>query len=203
MPEASSEENENTKERAGITGTEEEILSAIRRGGSEADRAFNRMVLFYQERLYYTIRRMVDNHEDADDILQETFIKAYRKIGTFRGESALFTWLYRIAINLSINHLRKRKIRKMVSLDQVFGQYQADTSGRPDRILETREIKALIAKAKDRLPARQKAVFILRFYEQLSNKEIADITGTAEGTVKANYFFALNKIKAFLGDTSL
>lgn len=200
MPDAFAKGVENTEDRAEQANIDQEILSGIGQGGSAAQKAFNRLVMIYQQRLYYTIRRMVDNHEDTDDILQETFLKAYRKIEGFRGESSLYTWLYKIAVNMSINHLRKRKIRKLISLDQAYWDQKADRALQPDRITESSELHKLISEAKDRLPAKQKAVFVLRFYEQLSNREIADITGTAEGTVKANYFFALSKIRDYLGE---
>jgi len=142
----------------------------------------------------------MSNHEDSDDVLQETFLKAYNKLHTFRYDSSMYTWLYRIAINLSINELRKRKIRSVIPVDDLYESLKSSVSTLPDKIVEADEAARRIEEAKNRLPAKQKAVFVMRYYDQLSNKEIAQITGNSEGTVKANYFFALAKIKDYLRD---
>jgi RNA polymerase sigma-70 factor, ECF subfamily len=168
--------------------------------GHERDKAFNQIVLRYRERLYAIIRGYVRDHDDTDDILQETYMKAFLYLHKFRGESSLYTWLTRIAINLSLTHIRKMKLRSWITLDQVTIPLISKNPA-PDAEAEHNELKDMIHKALERLPEKQKTVFILRHYDHRSIAEIAEITGNAEGTVKANYFHALNKVKKSLEKT--
>ncbi len=170
--------------------------------GHERDKAFNQIVIRYRERLYAVIRGYVHEHEDTDDILQETFMKAFRYLHQFRGDSSLYTWLTRIAINQSLTHLRKKKLRSWITLDQVTTPL-VSRQPEPDAETEHNELKDLIHRALEQLPDKQKTVFILRHYDQRSIAEIAEITGSAEGTVKANYFHALTKVKKYLSQTAL
>ncbi len=163
--------------------------------GYKKEKAFQDIVVLYRERLYRIIRGYTNDHDDTDDILQETFIKAYENLEQFRGESSLYTWLCRIAMNLAITHLRKKKLRQFISLDSVM--LISRHSG-PDRVLEENELKRIIRQAVNQLSEKQKTVFILRYYDELSIAEVAEITGNSEGTIKANFFHAVNKIKKAL-----
>jgi RNA polymerase sigma-70 factor (ECF subfamily) len=165
--------------------------------GTEKDKAFITIVNQYRERLYAIIRSYVKDHDDADDLLQETFMKAYQHLSGFRGDSGLYTWLTRIAINHTLSHLRKMKLRSWIPLDQVTNSLAAPQP-LPDALADQAQMKQWIQEATDTLPAKQKTVFILRYVDDLSHADIAKITGNSEGTIKANYFHALNKIKDYI-----
>jgi RNA polymerase sigma-70 factor, ECF subfamily len=174
--------------------TDDDILQQCQQGNREA---FNILVRVHQERIYWTIRRLVGDADEAYDIAQEVFIKAWHGIGDFRGDAQVFTWLYRIAVNLSINHVRKRKIRSFVGLDAIE-ILPEDRTLEPDRSVESDEMKAIIDKAVQTLPEKQKAVFILRYYQELSYEEIAGIMHRTVGGLKANYFHAVRKIEEYV-----
>lgn len=159
-------------------------------------KVFNELVRRYQKRIYYVARRMVKRHEDADDIAQEVFVKAYTALDNFRGESNIYTWLYRIAVNLSINHLRKQKIRKFVDMDEY-----ADILGKDaeqDKQIIKEENTALIEKAILTLPEKQRAVFIMRYYDELPYEDISNIVGTSVGGLKANFHHAVIKVAEYV-----
>lgn len=156
---------------------------------------FNELVRRYQKRIYYVARRMVKRHEDADDIAQEV-VKAYTALDNFRGDSNIYTWLYRIAINLSINHLRKQKVRKFFDIDEY-----ADILGKDadqDKKLIKEENVSLIEKAILTLPDKQKSVFIMRYYDELPYEEISNILGTSVGGLKANFHHAVSKVSEYV-----
>ena len=141
----------------------------------------------YQERLYWHIRRLVVYEADAEDILQEVFIKIYQKFDTFKGDSSLFSWIYRLATNATLSFLRKKKEQNL-SLDKAKLQ-------KADSYLEygDREAVALQEAIHD-LPPKQQTVFNLRYYDEMSFKQIAEITDSTESSAKANYCFAKQKI---------
>jgi RNA polymerase sigma-70 factor (ECF subfamily) len=171
-----------------------ELIEAFRQG---EESAFNEIVLRYQEKIYWVARRFLPSHADADDIVQEVFIRAYERLQEFRSESGLFTWLYRIAVNTSLNALRRRKVREFFQIDTLLEH--EDTRGiRPDQAVEHDEQKKLIDEAIQRLPEKQKAVFIMRYVDDLSYEEIAEILKTSVGGLKANYFHALRKIEDYV-----
>jgi RNA polymerase sigma-70 factor (ECF subfamily) len=174
--------------------SDDQLIEQCKQGVREA---FNELVRRYQERIYWTIRRFVGDSDDAYDIAQEVFVKAYQGIGEFRGDAQVFTWLYRIAANLSINHVRKRKIRSFLGLD-MLDSLQGDPESRPDHVLERNEMKSIIDEAVQTLPEKQKAVFILRYYQELSYEEIAGILDRSVGGLKANYFHAVRKIEEYV-----
>ncbi len=141
----------------------------------------------YQERIYWHIRRLVVYEEDAEDMLQEVFIKIYQKFDTFKGDSSLFSWIYRLATNATLSFLRKKK-EESLSLDKARLQCAASYFEYGDR-----EAVALQEAIHD-LPPKQQTVFNLRYYDDLSFKQIAEITDTSESSAKANYCFAKQKI---------
>jgi RNA polymerase sigma-70 factor (ECF subfamily) len=178
--------------------TDQELVDRIKQGSpQDKDRAFGELVTRYRERLYGVIYGMVKNHEDTDDLLQETLIRAYRKMRNFRGDSSIYTWLVRIGINLSLTHLRKARLRNFLSFD-VAAETVASREPLQDRMAEETELQHALRSAVDHLPEKQRVVFTLRHYDELSHGEIADITGNSVGTIKANFFHALKNIKQHL-----
>lgn len=175
-----------------------ELLESFKHGSThERDKAFNNIVSLYRERLYGVIRSFTGNHDDTDDLLQETFVKAYEHLNQFRGDSSLYTWLCRIAINQSITFQRKKKLRSFINLENLSAPLISKQSDPQQKLQET-ELKKLIQQAVEQLSEKQKIVFNLRFYDELSHAEIAKITGNSVGTIKANFFHAIQKIKLFL-----
>jgi len=132
------------------------------------------------------------DHDEADEIAQETFVKAYEALGNFRGEAKLYTWLYRIMMNAAIQRSRKAKSRPMVDLESI--QELAEEGVAPEDQLMKSETTRLIESAIQTLPPKQRRVFMMRFYEELPYEEIATIVGTSVGGLKANYFHAVRKI---------
>lgn len=155
--------------------------------------AFSKIVAQYSEQLYWKIRRIVVDHDDANDILQNVFIKAWKGMDDFKQESKISTWLYRIAINESLDFLRKQ--RPKVPLEEgtsVVSQLMADECFDGD------EMQARLQAAIARLPEVQKVVFNLRYFEEMKYSEISKLLGTSEGALKASYHIAVGKITAYL-----
>lgn len=155
--------------------------------------AFNRLAVKYQEKIYWHARRMTGNHLDADEIVQEVLIVLYNKLNTFEFKSSLYTWIYTITNTRSINYLKKRKLKSFFSLDEISNKYFNQTDVIDN--LESKQKLAMIEKALQKLPIKQREVFIMRNFDELSYEEISEITNKSVGTLKANYFHALNKIK--------
>jgi RNA polymerase sigma factor (sigma-70 family) len=169
---------------------ETEISELLKK--ADFDEAFKLIVSSQKKAIYIHIYRMLGNHADTDDALQETFIRVWRHLEKFKGDSKLSTWVYRIATNVALTQLEKEKKRKTIPLTNVevaISEGLAPTSVEILQKLET---------AMERLPSRQKQVFIMRYYDELSYQDIADITGTSEGALKASYHHAVKKIEAFL-----
>jgi len=176
--------------------SDQELVQDVRSGKREA---FTELMRRHQERVYWVARRIVGNHEDADDIAQETFIKAYIGLGEFRGDSSFFTWLYRIAVNLSFNAVRKRQVLNYLRDSELLRKV-LPLEEDPEKLLETREMMSRLEKAVSLLPEKQRSVFILRYYEEMAYDEIAQILKTSVGGLKANYFHALKKVQQYLKD---
>lgn len=161
--------------------------------------AFSFLVSNYSEQLYWHIRRIVLSHDDADDILQNTFIKAWSNIGNFRGDSQVLTWLYRIAINETLTFLGKRQLQS-VSLESNEGsvaeQLESDTYFNGDHA------DALLQEAIGRLPEKQRIIFELKYYENMKYEEMSKILGTSVGALKASYHIAVKKIESFLKENN-
>ena len=130
----------------------------------------------------------------ADDVVQDSLVKIYAGLSGFRGEANLSTWIYRIAMNLSLNALRKKRLRTMLHLDELEEEPAAEEEGSDIQVLR-QEYETMLRRAVELLPAKQKMVFILRYYEDLSYGEIAAILKKSEGGLKANYFHAVQKIE--------
>lgn len=162
------------------------------------DDAFRLLVLQYQERLYWHIRKIVVNHDDADDVLQETFLKVWRNIDNFREESSLFTWLYRIATNESLTFLSKQKKKAETPIDDVVNYLSANLES--DEYFEGDEIQIKLQKAIHTLPEKQKIVFNLRYFEEMPYQEMSEVLETSVGALKASYHHAVKKIEDYLND---
>ena len=160
---------------------------------SAKEAAFTQMVREYQEILYWQIRRMVISHADADDVLQNTFIKAWSAIDSFRQESRIQTWLFRIAINESLNHLAKKK--QTLSLDQTEGSI-ADLLA-SDSYFDGDEVQQQFQTAIGTLPDKQRLVFNLKYFDEMKYEDMSDLLGTSIGALKASYHHAVKKISSF------
>ena len=176
--------------------TDEEIIGLYRNG--QGERAFREIVAAYSERLYWHVRRFVCSHEDTDDLLQEIFIKIWSALPAFRGDSRLFTWIYRIATNETLNWLHKQKVRAMLKFESIDTEL-ADRID-DDPYFNGDEAQRLLFKAIARLPKKQKSVFCMRYFDELSYEDISEILGTSIGALKASYHFAAEKIRAELGN---
>ena len=161
--------------------------------------AFDVVVERHRRSVYQLCYRFVGNHEDASDLSQEVFLRAYRGLGSFRGQSSIATWLYRIAVNLSLNRVGAKKL----TTEPLEDQQHIDTrSESPSERLLQDERASRVRAAIAELPRKQKAVLVLRIYHELSHQEIAEIVGTSVGAVKANVFHALQNLKKLLGEVS-
>lgn len=171
--------------------TDSQIIDLYRRGQHE--KAFNYIVSTYTERLYWHVRRFTCCHEDTDDLLQEIFIKIWSALPSFRSESQLYTWIYRIATNIVLNHLRKQRLRAVVSFDSASHilERKIDEDVHFNGDLMQRELH----KAIQRLPEKQRIVFCFRYFDEMKYEDISEITDTSVGALKASYHHAYNKIK--------
>ena len=176
--------------------TDQEIIALWEAGQQE--RAFNEIVRNYSERLYWHVRRFVCSHEDTDDLLQEIFSKIWAALPSFRGEAQLFAWLYRIATNETLNYLRKQKVRASLRFQSLDAAMERRID--EDPYFNGTEAQRLLTKAIARLPEKQRIVFSLRYYEEMKYEDIAAITGTSVGALKASYHIAYEKLKAEFQD---
>lgn len=156
--------------------------------------AFEELVSRYKKSVYALTYRMVHNYEDAADLAQETFLKAYLGLGRFKKRASFHTWLYRITINLCINHLRRKGARQFEDLDHVELVNEPDVLDK----LAREEVQNTVNRAVNALPEKQRAAVILRVYQGLSHREISDVLGCSVGTVKANYFHAIRNLRKAL-----
>ena len=174
--------------------TDKNIIDLQKSGNYEL--AFNAIVNCYSERLYWHVRRFVCSHDDTDDLLQDIFVKIWRSLPNFKGESQIFTWIYRIATNETLTFLRKQKFASLVRLDSpeatLLRKIESDPYWNGDAM--QRELH----KAVQKLPEKQKLVFNMRYFEEMKYEDIAEITGTSVGSLKASYHYAYNKIQKLL-----
>lgn len=157
---------------------------------------FQKLLSLYKKPLYNHIRNIVLNHDDANDVLQNTFIKVYQNLGNFKRESKLFSWIYRIATNESITFINNRAKRNGQT-SEVFQQKQIDNL-QADVYFEGDEIQLKLQKAIHQLPEKQQLVFKMKYFEELKYEEISKILGTSVGALKASYFHAVKKIEEFV-----
>ena len=171
--------------------TDKEIIDLYLSGKQES--AFSQIVVTYTERLYWHIRRFLCSHEDSNDLLQDIFIKVWAALPSFRRDAQLYTWVYRIATNEVLNHLRRQKIRAMISLDSATGILTKKID--EDPYFNGDKMQRELHKAMLKLPEKQRIVFSLRYFDEMKYEDMSQITGTSTGALKATYHIAYNKIK--------
>jgi RNA polymerase sigma-70 factor, ECF subfamily len=177
--------------------SDQELMENLRKENSR-DLAFQELVLKYQERLYWHIRKIVLNHDDTDDVLQNTFLKAWKNISSFREESSLFTWLYRIATNESLTFINSRCRRSLVPLNEVSDYLKNRLEA--DDYYDGSDIQKKLQLAILTLPEKQKLVFNLRYFEEMPYQEMSDILDTSVGALKASYHHAAKKVEEYLSN---
>ena len=190
-----SQNNESNGNSASMGQTDEQIL-ALLKSESTYEKGFRALMAAYQERLYWHIRKMVYQHEDANDVIQNTFIKVYRNIDKFKGNSKLYTWLYRIATNESITLLNKKKRKATSSIDNE--EYDLANRLRADEYFDGDEIQLQLQLALDQLPEKQRLVFNMRYFDEMSYADMSEVLETSVGALKASYHHAAKKVESFL-----
>jgi RNA polymerase sigma factor (sigma-70 family) len=160
------------------------------------ERAFTNIIKKYQEKLYWHIRRMVVEHEDANDVLQNMFIKVWNGLENFREDSQLYTWLYRIATNESLTFIQQQKKRASVSLSDV--ENGLSNQLKADKNFDANKIEWKLQLAIQQLPEKQRVVFNLRYYDEMPYEEMSRVLETSEGALKASYHHAVKKIEDFI-----
>lgn len=175
--------------------SEKDIILKLQEPDQQRE-AFGWIVNTYKEQLYYQIRRMVLSHEDTNDLLQNTFIKAWNSLEYFRGEAKLSTWLYRIALNECLNFLNRQRAQNHLSIEEseaaMLNQLESDPYFDGDRT------QLLFEKAIQALPEKQRIVFHLKYFQEMKYNEISEIMGTSVGALKASYHHAVKKIEDYL-----
>lgn len=177
--------------------SDEELLQMFSEGDNP-NYAFNLIVRKYQEPVYWHIRRMVVSHEDANDIVQDVFVKAWQGLLKFRKDSALYTWLYRIATNEALSFLKKKKNRFFLPLLDISKQLEETLES--DVYYHGSDMEKTIQKAILKLPDKQRAVFNLRYFDEMKYEEMAEVLNTSVGALKASYHHAVKKIEQFISN---
>lgn len=174
---------------------DKELLSAFREEATR-EQAFTRIVRKYQEKLYWHIRRLVINHEDANDVLQNVFIKVWNYLDNFREEANLYTWLYRIATNETLTFLDKEKRRASLSLSD----HESGLSNKlqAEKGFDANKLEWRLQQAIQSLPEKQRTVFLLRYYDEMPYEEMSKVLETSTGALKASYHHAVKKVEEFL-----
>ena len=174
--------------------SDSELVEMLREPRTRRE-GFAVLVKQYSEKLYWKVRRIVLSHEDANDVLQNVFIKVWSNLQNFQGKSSLSTWLYRIAVNESLDFLRKQKLSDRVSADEDVSVASRLMS---DEYFDGDEVQARLQEAVARLPEVQRMVFNLKYFEEMKYSEISQILNTSEGALKASYHLAVKKITEYL-----
>lgn len=175
---------------------EDSILTKQVQDPATRRKAFEQAVRQYSEQLYWQVRRIVLNHEDSNDVVQNALLKAWNSLDSFHGDAKLLTWLSRIAINEALDFMRRQKLRSTLSTDN-DGMQTVARQLEADRYFDGDQVEAQLQEAIAQLPDMQRTVFNLRYYDEMKYSEISLITGTTEGALKANYHIAVKKITDF------
>ncbi len=178
----------------GTTDQDIEIFQLLK---NDVNRAFKVLVEKYSSRLYWHIRRLVILHEDADDALQNTFINAWKNIGEFRSQSSLYTWLYAIATNEALLMINKRKRNETVAFEDVKSILANSAEG--DTWFDGDEAQIKLQNAILQLPEKQRIVFNLKYFNDITYEEMSRVLNTSEGALKASFHHAVKKIEKYLG----
>lgn len=175
--------------------TDAEILNLLK-AEKTRQRGFELLLHKYKEQAYWLIRRIVVDHDDANDVIQNTFIKVWQNIDKFREDSKIYTWIYRIATNEALSFLKSKKSHLFVSMDEMREDFGDRIES--DIYFKGTDIQRKLQKAVATLPARQKLVFIMRYFEAMPYQDIANVVGVSIGTLKASYHIAVKKIEEIL-----
>jgi RNA polymerase sigma-70 factor (ECF subfamily) len=175
--------------------SEKALVKELKQKESRA-KAFEVLVNTYKERLYWHIRRIVLDHDDTDDVLQNTFIKVYRNIDGFKGESKLYSWLYRIATNESLTFLKQKSKKAGISDEELKNRMVENLQA--DVYFEGDEIQLKLQKALVTLPDKQKLVFTMKYFQEMKYEDISEVLETSVGALKASYHLAVKKIESYL-----
>jgi len=179
--------------------SDEEILSMFRRPeAGEKRQAFNLIFRKYREQVYHLIRRMVIDHDDTDDLVQNTFVNIWNNLDKFREESKLYTWIYRIATNEALGFLKKKRTRFFLPINDVEGEL----AGKIAQLswFNTNKVELKLQQAILKLPPRQRLVFQLRYFDEMKYEDISSMLGTSTGALKASYHHAVNKVEKYMLD---
>lgn len=171
-----------------------DLIDRLRRPES-CRKAFNEVIRRYSEPLYWQIRRMVENHDDANDILQNTFLKAWQSVEGFRGDAKLSTWLYKIALNESITFLARERKRQNISLDDEESYLSELIES--DEYVDGDKLAKKLRLAVASLPEKQRLVFNMKYYDEMKYEQMSEILGTSVGALKASYHLAVKKIEQY------
>jgi len=174
---------------------DKELLLKIRNQETR-NYGFNLLIRAYQQRVYWHVRKMVIDHDDADDLTQEVFIKVHKSIDNFREDSQLFTWIYRIATNECLTFLSKKRRRFFLPLEDVGKELATKLDSSPD--ISGEDIQKKLQKALLKLPDKQRLVFNMKYFDDLPYEDISGITGTSVGALKASFHHAVKKIEDYL-----
>jgi RNA polymerase sigma-70 factor (ECF subfamily) len=175
---------------------DEKLLVAQLKTPETQEQAFRKLMSLYKERLYWHIRKIVLSHDDADDVLQNTFIKIFKNIHSFNEKSKLYSWMYRIATNESITHINKKAAKQNVDISEL--QFKMAENLESDVYFSGDEIQLLLQKAIVTLPEKQQLVFKMKYFEELKYNEIAEVLDTSVGALKASYHHAVKKIETYI-----
>lgn len=178
---------------------DETLLIDQLRNPKTAHVAFDTLMRSYGEAVYWQIRKLVVRHDDANDILQNVFLKAWNNLQNFRGEAKLSTWLFKIAINESINFLNKERTRNNVSVDAEDDSYLLNNI-ESDTYFDGDELQAELLRAVARLPEKQRLVFNMRYFDDMKYEDISEVLGTSVGALKASYHHAVKKIEEIFSE---
>lgn len=172
------------------------LIQHILNKNRKSQKAFAELIARYGERLYWHIRKIVVSHDDTDDIVQNTFIKAFDKLHLFRGDSKFYTWLYRIGTNEALTQLKKNKISDAISMDDYLIEVTASLDS--DAYFTGDEIQQKLQQAIATLPRKQKEVFNLKYFDEMKYEEMSELLQTSVGALKASYHHAVKKIEELL-----
>lgn len=178
-----------------MESNDRELITNLKRDDKK-EVAFNELVIKYQERLYWHIRKIVLNHDDTDDVLQNTFIKIWKNIDNFRQESSLYTWLYKIATNESLTFINSNKRKHFVPMNETSEFLKDNLISDP--FFEGDKIQLKLQEAIVRLPEKQRLVFNMKYFEEMKYEAISEILETSVGALKASYHHATKKVEEYL-----
>lgn len=182
--------------RMSLTSLDDNELIAQFRNPSTKERAYTSIVKKYQEKVYWHIRRMVVDHDDANDVLQNVLIRVWKGLENFREDSQLYTWLYRIATNECLTFLEQQKKRSSVSLSDV--ESGLSNKVKADENFDASKLEWKLQLAIQQLPEKQRVVFSLRYYEEMPYEEMSRVLETSEGALKASYHHAVKKVEEYI-----